>query len=316
MANFLEKNKVFLAIIIGALIIGVMIYAALKNSTGNQVEEQGQTDVSVSAPATSTTQCMAPQEVLATKIVDGDTIIVEGGFNVRLLGIDADERGYPCYESASKRLEELILNKKVRLEKDITDVDQYQRCLRYIFLPAAANAMAGEDEQNVGLQLVKEGLAIARFYEPDVKYKEEIVSAEKIAVDNKVGCKWSDSKPVIQEEEGKISFQWEKLTTEATGLKVVGVCNATGEIGKEVIVEGKIVDGYKSKTYTVFLNFEKPYPNNCFTSVIFSSDQYKFVQSPESYYSGKTVRIKGKIQEYQGKPEIILKDPSQIEVGE
>jgi len=314
MANFLEKNNRFdkltigivLAIIIGALIIGVMVYFALKNSTGNQVKEHGQIDVSVPAPATSTVQCLAPEEVLATKIIDGDTIIVEGGFNVRLLGIDADERGYPCYEGASKRLEELILNKKVRLERDITDVDQYQRCLRHVFL----------DKQNIDLELVKEGLAIARFYEPDVKYKDEIVSAEKTAVEKKVGCKWSDSKPVIQEEEGKISFQWEKLTTQATGLKVVGVCNATGEIGKEVIVEGKIVDGYKSKTNTVFLNFEKPYPNHCFTSVIFSSDQYKFVQSPESYYSGKTVRIKGKIQEYQGKPEIILKDPSQIEIEE
>ena len=306
MANFLEKNKVFLAIIIGALIIGVMIYAALKNPTGNRVEEQGQTDVSVSAPATSTTQCLAPQEVLATKIVDGDTIIVEGGFNVRLLGIDADERGYPCYEGASKRLEELILNKKVRLEKDITDVDQYQRCLRYVFL----------GEQNVGLELVKEGLAIARFYEPDVKYKEEIVAAEKIAVENKIGCKWSGAGAVSQGQNNQTVFQWEKLTTEATGIKIVGACNAASEMGKEAIVEGEIADANRSKTSTVFLNFEKPYPNHCFSSVIFSADQYKFVQNPEKYYLNKTVRIKGQVQEYQSKPEILLKDPSQIEIGE
>jgi len=30
----------------------------------------------------------------------------------------------------------------------------------------------------------------------------------------------------------------------------------------------------------------------------------------------KEVIAEGKIQEYQGKPEIILKDPSQIEIGE
>jgi micrococcal nuclease len=49
--------------------------------------------------------------------------------------------------------------------------------------------------------------------------------------------------------------------------------------------------------------------------VIFSSDQFKFVENPEKYYDQKNLRIRGKIQEYQGKPEIILKEPSQIEVG-
>ncbi|MFH0739498.1 MAG: thermonuclease family protein [bacterium] len=299
MKRFFKENKIFLAVVIGALIIGVAIYFSPKN----KIEKQSQSDIS--STTTLLVQCLAPEEALATKIVDGDTVIVEGGYNIRLLGIDADERGYPCYSEASKRLEELILNKKVRLEKDITDVDQYQRCLRYVFL----------DRQNVGLELVKDGLAIARFYEPDIKYKEEIVLAEKTAVDNKVGCKWSGSKPVVQEEKSQAFFQWEKLTVEATGLKVVGACNTGNNVGQEIIVEGKIVDAYKSKTNTVFLNFEKPYPNHCFTSVIFSSDQYKFVGSPEEYYSGKTVRIKGKIQEYQGKPEVILKDPSQIEIG-
>ncbi|MDD4990104.1 MAG: thermonuclease family protein [Candidatus Pacebacteria bacterium] len=299
MANFFEKNKVFLAIIMAALIVGAAIYFASEN----KIEKQSQPNDS--SLATSSSECFAPEQALVTKIIDGDTIIVEGGFNVRLLGIDSDEKGYPCYGEASKRIEELILNKKVRLEKDITDVDQYQRCLRYVFL----------DNQNVGLELVKEGLAIARFYEPDVKYKEEIVAAERMAVDDKVGCKWSGAKPASQQQDSQAVFQWEKLTTQATGLRVVGACNAASEIGKEAIVEGKIADTNRSKTNTIFLNFEKPYPNHCFSSVIFSSDQYKFVQSPENYYYGKTVRIKGKIQEYQGKPEIILSDPSQIEIG-
>jgi len=34
------------------------------------------------------------------------------------------------------------------------------------------------------------------------------------------------------------------------------------------------------------------------------------------FYSTKTIRVKGEIEEYQGKPEIILKDPSQIEIGD
>ncbi|MFH1162419.1 MAG: thermonuclease family protein [Candidatus Jorgensenbacteria bacterium] len=296
MKKFFEGNKLLLAVVIGALIVGGAIYFSPKSET----EKQSQSDIS--SVAASPVQCLAPAEALATKIVDGDTIIVEGGYNVRLLGIDADERGYPCYSEASKRLEELILNKRVRLEKDITDVDQYQRCLRYVFL----------DKQNVDLELVKQGLAIARFYEPDVKYKEEIVLAEKTAIENKVGCKWAGSKP----PQPVVAEKFEDFTPEKTGLEVIFACNAGNYYGKEAIIEGKIVDGYKSKTNTVFLNFEKAYPNQCFVGVIFSQDQYKFAKDPEEYYSGKTVRIKGKIQEYQGKPEIILKDPSQIEVGE
>ncbi|MCX6719953.1 MAG: DUF5667 domain-containing protein [Candidatus Staskawiczbacteria bacterium] len=47
--------------------------------------------------------CGASENTIVTKVIDGDTIVVEGGFHVRLLGMDADEKGYPCYEPASRR---------------------------------------------------------------------------------------------------------------------------------------------------------------------------------------------------------------------
>lgn len=62
-------------------------------------------------------RCNLPSEVLVTKVIDGDTILVEGGKTIRLLGIGADEKGYSCYESAKIFLENLVLNKKVKLEK-------------------------------------------------------------------------------------------------------------------------------------------------------------------------------------------------------
>lgn len=283
----MKKNKLFLAIILAALIIGAGFFFS-KTSTKQPAGE---------APIGNKT---------VTKVIDGDTVIVEGGASVRLLGIDADEKGYPCYEAAKNRLEELVLNKEVRLEKDKTDQDQYQRYLRYLFL----------DDKNIDLQLVQEGLAIARFSPENQKYKEEIQKAETTAKENKIGCKWSSSTKATEDKVQKGEFEWKKLTQEATGLEVIDACQAGKFIGKEKIIEGKVADAYRSKTNTVFLNFDKPYPNQCFTAVIFSSDQYKFVESPEKYYSNKTVRIKGTIKEYQGKPEIILKTPAQIEVGE
>jgi len=292
MKQFFEQNKTFIAIVIAGLIVGAAVYVGLTKD-----REDGEEEV-VLTP----TECLATSEAMVTKVLDGDTVVVEGGHHIRLLGIDADERGYPCYNPAKELLEDLVLNKRVRLEKDQTDLDQYDRCLRYLFL----------DDVNINLELVKEGQAIARFYPPDVKYQEEVIQAEKEAINNKVGCKWAGIEPEVEE---RVEFQWEKLTTEKLGFDVVGACRAGNYYGKEMLVEGVVADAYRSKTNTIFLNFEKPYPNQCFTGVIFSSDQYKFVASPENYYSNKTVRIKGEIKEYQGKPEIILKDPSQIEIG-
>ena len=299
MKGFFEKNKIFLAIVIGALIIGAAIYFS-SEKTDKETKEETPAEQCLNIPELSDEALK-----LATKIIDGDTFFIEGGYSVRILGIDADERGYPCYDAAKNRLEELILNKEVKLEKGSEDLDQYCRYLRYVFV----------DNQNISLELVKEGLAVARFSPEDVKYREEITQAEKEAKENKIGCKWGE-KETKKEEETKTEYQWEKLTTEKLGFDVVGACQAGKYLGRELIVEGKVADTYHDlKSNTVFLNFEKAYPNQCFTGVIFSSDLYKFVQNPEDYYLGKTVRMMGEVKEYQGRPEIVLETPTQIEIG-
>ena len=117
----------------------------------------GCTDAGLTGQATT-----IEETKLVTKILDGDTVIIEGGYSVRLLGIDADEKGYPCYKPAKQRLEELVLNKEVYLESDKEDQDQYERYLRYLIL----------DNENVNLRMVKEGLAIARFSPENEKYRE------------------------------------------------------------------------------------------------------------------------------------------------
>ena len=107
MRKFFGSNKAFLAIIVGALIVGGAIYFGNSRNVPSSVAP---TDLSEA-------KCLAPSQVLVTKVIDGDTIVVEGGYHIRLLGIDTDEKGYPCYEAAKSRLEELVLNKKVKLEK-------------------------------------------------------------------------------------------------------------------------------------------------------------------------------------------------------
>ncbi len=187
----LKETRIFFAIIIAAIIIGIYYYSNIPRNNGIAEKVIPSTNdyshvlknIGI-ATSESSASCGADNNTIVTKVIDGDTVVVEGGYHVRLLGMDADEKGYPCYEPAKTRLENLVLGKQVILEKDKTDVDQYGRCLRYIFLGAA----------NIDVQLVKEGLAVARFYAPDLKYKAEITSAEKQAQTGAVGCKWASSK--------------------------------------------------------------------------------------------------------------------------
>ncbi|MFB6076452.1 MAG: thermonuclease family protein [Candidatus Aenigmatarchaeota archaeon] len=225
------------------------------------------------------------EEVVVTKIIDGDTIIVEGGRKVRLLGIDADERGYPCYDDAKNRLEELVLGNNVTLKKFSVDKDIYGRDLRYIFF----------DSKNINLQLVREGLAIARFSE-DIEFKDVIQKAEKKAMKNNVGCKWRNRNRWIDKESN-----------------FTDPCGAEKFEGEEITVEGEVMDFYRSQSDNVFINFGGEYPHHCFTAVIFSHSMNKFdIQLND--LEGQVVKINGTVEMFENKPEIIIENESQIEI--
>ena len=249
-------------------------------------------------------QTVPGQDSIVTKVIDGDTVVVEGGDHVRLLGMDADEKGYPCYDAAKTRLEELTLEKTVKLESDGTDKDQYGRLLRYIF--------AGG--QNIDEQLVAEGLAVARFYPENKKYRTEIDAAEALAIKNKTGCKWSGAAQtagsVTAGQTKNQDLTWQKLT----GQTIIDACDGVKHLGENVTVQGLVADTYQSGTDTLFLDFGKHYPDDCFAAVIFKTSLDKF-QDPQNSYANKTVRVSGKVTVYQGKPEIILEGPFQIEIG-
>jgi micrococcal nuclease len=88
-------------------------------------------------------------------------------------------------------------------------------------------------------------------------------------------------------------------------------------IGHQKTVCGTVASVHfaaKVKGQPTFINLDKPYPNQIFTVLIWGSDRSKFEQSPETLYSGKEICVTGMIQSYQGRPEIIVKEPSQIKV--
>lgn len=85
-----------------------------------------------------------------------------------------------------------------------------------------------------------------------------------------------------------------------------------------IIVEGVIVGTYyakSSKGQPTFLDFHDPY-QGYFTALIWGSDRPQFPPSPESYYLHRKIRVKGKIEIYDGAPEIVLRQSSQIWIVE
>lgn len=80
--------------------------------------------------------------------------------------------------------------------------------------------------------------------------------------------------------------------------------------GQSVTVEGEIVDTFNSGR-ACFLNFHSNW-KKYFSAVIFARDFSKFPERPEEYYYLKAVQVTGTVREYHGKPEIILRNPSQI----
>jgi hypothetical protein len=72
----------------------------------------------------------------------------------------------------------------------------------------------------------------------------------------------------------------------------------------------------RSKGRPTFLNLGKPYPDQPFTVVIWGSTRDLFERSPEALFDGRRICVTGTIVTYQGRPQIVVDDPGQIELAE
>ena len=71
-----------------------------------------------------------------------------------------------------------------------------------------------------------------------------------------------------------------------------------------------------SKSKLTLLNLGKAFPDHVFTAVIPESARAKFKEPPEVFYKGKTICVTGPITAHNGKPQIMVDDPAQIEIRE
>ena len=112
-----------------------------------------------------------PDTARVTQVIDGDTIIIEGGYRIRYIGIDTPEI-HPELEVYGKEAlqanRKLVEDKMVRLERDVSETDRYGRLLRYVYV----------DNIFVNAELVRQGLAQAKAYPPDIKYQDYLEKLE------------------------------------------------------------------------------------------------------------------------------------------
>lgn len=225
------------------------------------------------------------------RAIDGDTIELSDGQRVRYIGIDTPElrerdgsdwvyRPMPYAEEAKAFNRKLVEGRSVILKFDVQKMDKYNRLLAYVY--------AGD--KMVNLEMVRQGYAMIYTYPPNVKYVEEFLAAQKEARKNNRGL-------------------WVDLDT-----NIIPASEAKENLGLIRMVEADVLSTFLSDNVLIL---------NCrdnFKVAIFRNNLEYFpkeaLRSPEGYFKYKTIRVYGVIKDYKGSSEIVLHDPSQLEILE
>jgi endonuclease YncB( thermonuclease family) len=133
---------------------------------------------------------IGPTEVATVlSITDGDTIRVDRGFGsepVRYIGINTPEVGDPGGSDATAENTRLVEGMQVVLERDVSETDQFDRLLRYVWIDT------GSGWTFVNVELVRRGFAQAATYPSDVRFAAYFITAERGARSAGVGL-WAPS---------------------------------------------------------------------------------------------------------------------------
>lgn len=161
----ITKKHIFSLLIILIIAVGAISVASAYTGTGfsHNVPSSKYYDLSTSDILSkySNTNCHAEKTAVCTKVVDGDTIYLDNGEKVRLVGVNTPERGVEGYIVSKNFVQKLCLNKEVSLDiDDSKHNDRYGRTLAVVIV----------DGKNLNEMLLKEGLAEIMYMPPSEFY--------------------------------------------------------------------------------------------------------------------------------------------------
>ncbi len=160
------------------LVLAAMIGACASPTTGRSLKPDSSAAAVVDNPPPSDARIA---DVLFVQ--DGDSIRVRldgQDERLRLIGINTPEQGECFGDDARSILDDLIGGKQILVDTDVEPFDQYGRILGYVWL----------DDLFVNAEMVRQGAALARPYEPNTTRQDVLEAAEQLAQDSGTGM-WS-----------------------------------------------------------------------------------------------------------------------------
>ena len=251
----------------------------------------------LSAVSTAALACadlrMAPGG-LVVQVTDGDTVVLDSGLVVRLIGTQApklplgrdDFDTWPLAPEAKAALEALALNKTVQLGYGGEAIDRYERALAHVFVEGPEGPIWAQQA------MVAQGLARVYSFPDNRKCLDLLFAAEGRARLSGLGI-WRD--PYYS----------------------VRAANVPGDLlaraGHYELVEGRVLLAEQSGG-RVYLNFGRFWKED-FTAVIEAPALRLFAAAGVDplVLDGALVRVRGWVDDRDG-PRIEVTHPEQIEV--
>ena len=225
---------------------------------------------------------------LVAGIVDGDTVVLDDGREVRLVGIQAPKlplgrknfTKWPLADRAREALTALVLGREVTLAYGGQRVDRHGRQLAHLVLPG------GVWVQRI---LLTRGLARVYSFPDNRALAAEMLDAEGAARKARRGI-WASGFYAIRQAE-----------------------DTAADIGTFQLVEGVVLEAARVRG-TIYLNFGADWHTD-FTIVIGSKARRMFEAAgiDPLALAGRRVRIRGWLDKRNG-PMIAATHPEQIEV--
>ena len=212
------------------------------------------------------------------RVIDGDTVVLDDGTKVRLLGINTPEMAnrHRAAEAGGKRakqwLTEQLKDQFIHLETDVEKIDKYGRTLAHVFTDADAH---------INLQLVQRGLAAVSLYPPNLKYANALITAQAVAEKQRLGL-WNDP---------------------AYAVKPVAQLNPDNQQGWQRI--SGVVQHLRQTRQYYYLEF-----SGNFNARIHRSNAHLFPDF--ATYAGRSVEMRGWINQQQGQLSMLIRHPDAL----